>query len=266
MNAEAVDSVIRYALAIAAENDDWFERHLGPIHLLKYVYLADLAYAESHGGDTYTAAHWRFHHFGPWAVEVFERIELAAIAFGAQIERIGSSQFENDFVRYRLDPRDAADRLSEIERILPAEVRSRVSRAVREFGNDTQRLLSFVYRTRPMLRAAPGENLDFYAVVAEVVPQPGRVAEPEAQYTKKAEKRRKTALDELRSRIQQRLRERLGRVTVAANPAPRYDEVFAEGQRQLEELAGEALAEGEIEGRFSDDIWHSRGRAETELP
>lgn len=266
MNAEAVDSVIRYALAIAAENDDWLGRQLGPIHLVKYVYLADLAYAESHGGDTYTAAHWRFHHFGPWAVEVFERVEPGAIAFGAQIERISSSQFENDFVRYRLDPRDAADRLSEIERTLPAEVRSRVNRAVHEFGNDTQSLLSFVYRTRPMLRAAPGANLDFYVVVAEVGPQPGRVAEPEAQYSKKAEKRRRAALEELRSRIQQRLRERLGRVTVAANPAPRYDEVFAEGQRQLEELAGEALAEGEIEGRFSDDIWHSRGRAETELP
>lgn len=266
MNAEAVDSVIRYALAVAAENDDWPERQLGPIHLIKYVYLADLAYAERHDGEIYTRAPWRFHHYGPWAAGVFERIEPAATACGAEIERISSSQFESDFVRYRLDPRDAEDRISQIERILPAEVRSQVKRAVREFGNDTQGLLSFVYRTRPMLRAAPGEILDFNAVVGHVGPQPGSVAEPEAQYSKKAERRRRAALEELRSRIQQRLRERLGRVAIAANPAPRYDEVFADGQRQLDELAGEALAEGEIEGRFSDEIWHSRGRAETELP
>ena len=141
-----------------------------------------------------------------------------------------------------------------------------MNRSVREFGNDTQSLLGFVYRTRPMLRAAPGENLDFNAVVAEVGPQPGRVGEPEAQYTKKAEKRRRVALEELRSRIQQRLRERLGRVTVAANPAPRYDEVSRRANASSEDIAGEALADGEIEGRLSDDIWHSRGRAETELP
>jgi hypothetical protein len=78
---------------------------------------------------------------------------------------------------------------------------------------------------------------------------------------------RASALEQLRSRIRQRLRERLARAASAANPAPRYDEIFAEGQRQLDELAGKPLANGEIEGLLvSDDLWHSRGRAETELP
>lgn len=77
---------------------------------------------------------------------------------------------------------------------------------------------------------------------------------------------RASALEQLRARIQQRLRERLARGANAANPPPRYDEVFAEGQRHIEELAGKALVDGELEARFSDDIRHSRDRAATEIP
>ena len=37
------------------------------IHLIKCVYLADLAYDKEHNGQTYTGIPWRFYHFGPWA-------------------------------------------------------------------------------------------------------------------------------------------------------------------------------------------------------
>jgi len=268
MNSNAVDSVIRYALAVAASNDDRLERDLGPIHLIKYVYLADLAYAESHAGETYTGARWRFHHYGPWAPEVFERVEPAAVGVGADVERISSSQFDQDFVRYRLDREEAEHRTREIERELPAELRHRIRRAVREFGKDTQSLLDFVYRTRPMLRAAPDEDLDFYAVAVDTGPQPDRVGEPQPEarpVSRKAEKRRSEAVEQLRQRIQARLRERLSQRRRPPEPAPRYDEVFAEGQRQLDQLAGDSLPDGEFEARFADDIWHSRGRADTEL-
>jgi hypothetical protein len=151
---------------------------------------------------------------------------------------------------------------------VPPELRQRIRRTVKDFGKDTQSLLNLAYRTRPMLRAAPGEDLDFYAVAVDIGPQPDRVAEPPPEarpVSRKAEKRRSEAVEELRRRIQARLRERLAHRRRAPDPAPRYDAVFAEGQRRLDELAGDPAPDGELEGKFSDDIWHSRGRSETEL-
>jgi hypothetical protein len=49
-NLHRVDAILRYSLAVTAESDDPWDRELGPIHLLKGVYLADLAYAQRHGG------------------------------------------------------------------------------------------------------------------------------------------------------------------------------------------------------------------------
>jgi hypothetical protein len=267
MNANAVDSIIRYALAVAAESDDWTERELGPIHLIKYVYLADLAHAEIHGGETYTAAPWRFHHYGPWTEAVFERIEPAALSIDAAAQQFPASQFDRDFVRYRVGPDEVRHRIRELERALPAEVRGRVRRAVKEFGKDTQALLDAVYRTRPMLRAAPGEALRFDDLggsgeFADRVSEP----QPEPQLlTRKAEKRRAEAIAVLRARIQERLRERRAQNAGAPQPPPRYDEVFAEGQRQLDELAGAQIADGPIEAHFADAVWSSRGRSDTEL-
>ena len=53
MDLKKVDKIIQYALAVAA-NEDFCNRDLGPIHLVKYVYLADLAYAERNKGETFT--------------------------------------------------------------------------------------------------------------------------------------------------------------------------------------------------------------------
>ena len=39
-----IDQLIQFALAVAAEAYEHFERRLLPIHLVKYVYLGDLAY------------------------------------------------------------------------------------------------------------------------------------------------------------------------------------------------------------------------------
>jgi hypothetical protein len=267
MNVNAVDSIMCYALAVAAESDEWTERELGPIHLIKYVYLADLAHAESHGGETYTGAQWRFHHYGPWTEAVFERIEPAVQSVGAATEQFTSSQFDRDFVRYRLGRDEARHRMRGLEGELPFEVRRRVRKAVKDFGKDTQALLDAVYRTRPMLRAAPGEPLRFDDL--NTPEYADRVSEPQPDHqplSRKAEKRRADAIAALRTRIQERLRERREGRVAPPQPPPRYDEVFAEGQQQLDELAGAPIEDGSIEAHFTDDIWHSRGRSETDLP
>ena len=55
-------------------------------------------------------------------------------------------------------------------------------------------------------------------------------------------------LQQLRARVQQRLRELRERPqSVPPNPPPRYDEIFARGQRWLDELASEPDSHEEVE-------------------
>jgi hypothetical protein len=42
MDVKKVDLILKYILA-AAGQEDFSNREVGPIHLVKYVYLADLA-------------------------------------------------------------------------------------------------------------------------------------------------------------------------------------------------------------------------------
>ena len=106
-NPTRTDSLLQFALASAAVQDEYRDRELGPIHLLKYVYLADLSYAERNDGVTYTGAPWRFHHFGPWAEGVFERIEPAVSNVGGVARRF-ASKYTDDSVRYGLGRQEAA--------------------------------------------------------------------------------------------------------------------------------------------------------------
>ena len=152
------DLLLQFILATAAQEDDWQSRELGPIHLLKYVYLADLAYAERHEGTPFTGATWQFYHFGPWEPAVFERIEPALAAIHANANRI-SSRYEGDFIRYSVTQEDADAVKLRAEKDLPLGVVGTVQSAVHEFGADTASLLRYTYLTYPMLHAAPGENL-----------------------------------------------------------------------------------------------------------
>ncbi len=261
MQVDRIDVLLKLALSAAGQND-FGERELGPIHLLKYVYLGDLAYAETHEGQTFTGAPWRFHHYGPWSLEVFQRIEPVVLATHAE-ERHFQSRFADDFTRWTLADDDL---YRSLQRELPSEISMAVRRAVREFAADTQGLLAYVYRTRPMVRAAPSELLDF-SVVARFAASPSVESAPGATASRKAQRRRAEALEKLRQRVRARLSEgRDARRHARPTTEPRYDEVFSEGQRQLDAMAGTDLPEGELKVEFGDDIWKSRGREETELP
>jgi hypothetical protein len=50
MDINRVDLLIKYIFA-AAGQEDYAYREVRPIHLVKYVYCADLAFAEKHGGE-----------------------------------------------------------------------------------------------------------------------------------------------------------------------------------------------------------------------
>lgn len=262
MDLEKVDLLIKFALATAGREDPG-QQELGPIHLVKYVYLADLAYAEKHTGEIFTGIPWRFHHFGPWAVDVYNRIGPVARDVGAA-ERIFPSKYgDEDVVRWKVEDDELYD---ELDARLPSEVGRAIRTAVHKFGGDTNSLLHHVYKTAPMLQAAPGESLDFrlagtaFAESRPVIPDALRVA-----LSTKEKKRRKEALVSLRAKIQERLRAPRSREMVAP-PAPRYDEVFLKGQCWLDALAGEPVERCEGELDFSEAIWKSPFRSDPGVP
>jgi len=260
MDSGRVDLVLKFALAVAGQEDDWNRRELGPIHLLKYVYLADLAWAERHHGETYTGASWSFYKFGPWSIEVHQRIEPVVADLQA-VERTIQSNTGDDFKRWKLSD---ARLLSTLDDRLPLAITSAVKTAVHKFGDDTSGLLTYVYSTRPMLAAAPGERLDFtVAIVAAETPPPSYPEEPSAK-TVKAKKKETKRLEEVRRRVAEALkrdREREQVVMVPASPAPRYDATFIDGVEWLDNLAGESsLVPERGHLQFSPLIWKSPAR------
>jgi hypothetical protein len=272
MDVARIDLMLRYILATAGEEDAG-NRELGPLHLIKYVYIGDLAYAALHQGRTFTEAPWRFYHFGPWTEEVYGRIEPVAEQLGANRRSIVSSRFENDQVRYSFAD---AHLLEQLDDRIPAEAARAIRHAIRRFGSDTSELLHYVYTTPPMLRAAPGETLEFAndpdkeneeSVIAPTAEhettQSGGGATVEA--IPKSKTRKKRELEALRERVRMRLQEAKQQKRPAA-PPPRYDEIFFEGVNWLDDLAGEQLEGARGEAVFSSDIWKSRGRRDPGVP
>jgi hypothetical protein len=254
MNPDHIEAAFAYALAVAAQADHPRDRELGPIHLLKYLYLADLAYAKAHGGESFSGVDWRFHKFGPWAVEAFQQIGPAMAHLGAE-RREFASRYRDDTVRWQLP----ADQLALRGAGLPLEVERSVAEAVRTFGSDTSALLHHVYRTAPMLRARPGDRLDLRPDL-----EPVEADDPTPEEPLPEVRLSKTRVKKMREEVQRRLaRKREARRTVVPQPPPRYDEVFAEGAAWLDGPEPEPR-KGKLS--FSDEVWTSRARSETELP
>ncbi|HBG31870.1 MAG TPA: hypothetical protein DDW98_14830, partial [Gammaproteobacteria bacterium] len=154
VDAAKADLILQYALLLAGQEDDFFDRQLGPIHLLKYCYLADLIHARYEDGRTFTGANWTFYKFGPWAQDVHARIAPAVRMVQAD-EKVMASDYGDRQDWFRWWKSD--DRLLEAkENALPSCIRRELRPLVHRFGKDTPALLDFVYRTAPMLDAAPG--------------------------------------------------------------------------------------------------------------
>ena len=256
-----VDQLFQYTLARAACADDFRERELGAIHLLKYAYLADLAYAKSNGGATYTSIRWRFHHFGPWSAAVHQRITPALVEqAGADTRSIPSP--DGDCVRYHLS-KSRADRIEvDIGPRLPPSVSGALVRAVREHGSDTADLLRHVYLTPPMLAARPNDTLDFTSVVEP--DESARLPAPRVRRTKAEKRRRAAALEAGRKKIRQLLAKRRS-ARVVPDPPPRYDDVFFAGLEERDREAGAPLKASSGTLSFDDSVWSSSQRRDPEI-
>jgi hypothetical protein len=251
-------------LLAAGEEEDYRDRQLGPIHLIKYVYLADLAFAAQNDGKTFTGTDWRFHKFGPWSFELYERIEPALQSVNA-LKKTFPSDYpdKEDWIRWSLTDDSLLEGLS---RELPLVVTASVKRAVHNLGNATPDLLHYVYTTLPMCNAAPGERLVFSGLTRKKVSvTPVQVKE---QKTVRQKKKQKAALEELRKKNAARLQQRRQQHEAALSSREDdtlYDKVYEKGLEWLDSLAGAPIEENQLDATFCHSVWKSPVRRLNDL-
>lgn len=255
-----VDQLIQYIVLTAGQEDDWYDRELGPIHLIKFLYLADLAYAEFHNGKTYTGLPWRFHHYGPYCEEALFRIEPALIFINAEKKIIESNRYEDDFTRWSKSDDELC---AQLFNTLDLSITGAINSLVHRYGTDTSKLLDLTYKTKPMRHAAPGDLLNFTHIKEyseSVDEQSASTCEP---LTRRQEKKRAEQLSQLKSQLKEKLSKR-HQPKFKYTP-PRYDDVFFKGLEQLDASVGEDIATGDYQASFSDDIWKSKARSDPGL-
>lgn len=253
---ENIDLIIQYALLVAGEEDEFSERLLGPIHLIKYVYLADLSYARRNDGETFTGVDWRFYKFGPWSSQVHSRIEPALLAIQAmKYEYQSDFEERDDWFRWGLRQ---SDLYNQKQGRLPPEITSNLKRDIHKFGKNTPLLLDYVYMTVPMLSAAPEESLDFSLMKKEFASVKNEVKLRMDGVSTKRHKVFQSRMAVVRDVFSKsRLVERKY-ISPVSNA--RYDAVYYNGIEWLESLAGDALTQKKITVEFSTDVWKSNAR------
>ncbi|MCG6372827.1 SocA family protein [Vibrio fluvialis] len=255
-NKSRLFSLIQYALLRAGEEDLYTSRSLGPIHIIKYVYLADLYYAEKHG-VTFTGIEWQFYNFGPWSNNVHSSISPALSEIMANKKCLENLFKDDDSIRW-----DKTDNylLRDKAREIPAEITARLSRDIHNFSNDTKALLDYVYKTEPMLSASPCEIIEFKQVQRIMDnPLPTRVS----GLSNKKKKSLKQKIDALKTKHLNSCRERK---LIKPVEFPRYDEVYECGIKWLDDLDKTEKLEETIVVEFSEDVWQSQTRKSYELP
>jgi len=262
LDLNKIDILIQFALVLASQEDDFKSRSLGPIHLVKYVYLADLAYAERKG-ESFTGVDWQFYKFGPWSPDVFSRIDPSLEAIGAEKKALASAYSEDDYFRYAVQHGPAPESL---EKDIPITILGKLKKYVREFNSDTSALLHYVYLTKPMLSAAPGEFLDLSIAHQTQTIDEGQ-PELEEVLSNSAKKRRAQHIKTVKAKVHERIADRIQMKKAAPKTytPPRYDDVFEQGQSWLESLSGEPIKEQKGEVSFPPEIWRSRFRYDPDL-
>jgi hypothetical protein len=257
MDTQRVDALLAQILVSASRLEDFKERELGPIHFIKYLYLADLFFAERHEGQTFTGIPWRFHHFGPWDVAVCRHLESGLAALGAVKKNIASQYGSDDFVRWSLGDGSAR----EVAGRLDVEISCFVDRQVRKFANCTPELLDFVYKTPPMLRAAPEEYLSFEPSGFEFRETDAFTRTPPVARTEKQKKKLREWETKARVKLAEKFKEiRSKRAAYAPNPEPRYDEVFFQAMSAMDASGLPEIKPGQYTIYMDSSVWKSKAR------
>lgn len=260
MNTQRVDALLAYILFEAQKSDDFREQSLGPIHFLKYVYLADLAYAEKHNGETYTGVHWQFFHYGPWDRELWLYIEPSLATAGVLATKFPSDFSSKECVRWICD---AEHKVKSVAMSLSIELQGIIARLVRRFSNNTPELLNYTYNTPPMLKAAPREHLDFSPSGWRIDSSDNaftRIKAPELTHRerKKINLWKENASKILRAKIAEKIAQNKKQHHTSD---ALYDNVYLEGIAFLNaDMMQEPLQEGNVEVSIDNNVWKSRAR------
>ena len=260
MNKERIQQIIQYILLLASHEDDYNERKLGPIHFIKYVYLADMEHAKYNHGRTYTGIRWQFYKLGPWSQEVHEEIEPSLKKINAIKEEIPSTYCDDDYVRWAL-AHDSEPHSVNIQYEFDLTVKSALKNYVHKFKNNTSALLHFVYATLPILSAAPGEYLDFSVMKKEKTVIQQNSETEFVPFLERISKRRRNTLtskmEELKKSFQEKFKKKKFEYK---SPSNRYDAVFEKGVEWLDSLAGENLPEDGTTALIDESVWKSDAR------
>jgi hypothetical protein len=264
MNTNRIDALMTYILATAGESEEFREQQLGPLHIIKYIYLADLGYAERHEGQIWTGIDWEFYRFGPWSNQLYQHMKDALTKTGAECRKYPSAYSEEDYERWILRSSQAR---KNAEQVIGAEIAGLITSLVRQYANYTSDLLDFVYRTPPMLRAAPKERLDFtpsgWTFKGST---PCVKATKQIQLTAKQEKRMKAWESSMKQRITSKLAElRAARANEEPTPEPRYDEVFSHAIEAMDESTLPTLPTSQVTAEFSSEVWKSKARHDPDV-
>ena len=265
MHEDRVIDLIKFVLGSAGQENPG-EQELGVIHVIKFLYLLDLDHARRHQGETFTSIKWRFHHYGPWERDAWMLVERTLQEVGAELRTFESTKFEGEGRRWKWTGDDVDATVEEIRRKLPLRLTQAARRLVHEFGADTPLLLHHVYRTGPMLRAAPEESLTFDAL-SEEPPPPRTSVSAEPALSKKQERLRKKRAAALRARVKASIVRRLAEHVSSDESftAPRYDAVFFQGVGFLEAGSGQPVLESEGELEVDDSVWQSETRGRSDV-
>ncbi|MFP3983852.1 MAG: hypothetical protein ACLFV2_09210 [Desulfurivibrionaceae bacterium] len=257
MNIENTNLLLQYILALAGQAEEWEQRQLLPIHLLKYTYLADLAWAKQHDGETYSGTPWIFWSFGPYSNELFTQIDPALSAIHATANEFSSKYKEKSVSWFIRDEQ----LLEELEKKLPFTITSTVNQAFKKHGTATYDLLHEVYHTHPILNAAPGEKLVF---TPKQTPSKDLPASP--ALTGRQKKKRKQAFREAKKKFREKMNRKLEKLAVTEpSPPPRYDEVFEEAIDCLVVREKEEIEEGKYVLIIDQSVWKSGSRMDPDV-
>lgn len=264
MDTNRIDSLMIYILTTAGELEEFRERELGRLHIIKYIYLADLGYAERNDGQTWTGIEWEFYRFGPWSNELYKYMQGALAKTGAERKTFPSAYSEEDYERWLLRD-DEARSIS--ERVIGVEIAGLVKRLINEYSNCTGDLLDFVYRTPPMLRAAPRERLDFTpSGWAFKVHTSSVTKKKPVSLTMKQNKKMKVWETMMKARIATKLTEmRAARASDVPSPEPRYDNIFFAAVESMNKSDLPALPTTRVTAKFSSEVWKSKARYDPDL-
>lgn len=262
VNSKVVRDLVSFAIAEAARQDEVVG--LGPIHLMKYLYLADWAYARTHEGVSLTKIPWRFYHFGPYSDAVENDLGKAANQVTDGPRTFYGSKSGREVKRWELDQSESTEALYlELERSLPFEAVTTIKRAIKEFGNSTYPLLHHVYATPPMRLAAPGEFIDFKAAIQELTTPISEKSDQPAMTIKPSDPGLSTTQKKKQGKALESLKERMEEARIRSVKSQQLlrvespeDAVFTEGLVWLDGLSGNSQS---FTGTFEIDpaIWHS---------